>query len=409
MSVSTTLASKSRTSSSAASDVSVSTTLASKSRTSSSAASDVSVSTTLALKRKRSLAKEGRQYNPDWEQEYFCIVARNVLVCTICNSSISAMKEYNVKRHYNSVHKDWDEKYPTGSNLRSFKLVELKNSLAKQQDIFTKRAGVADSLTEASYKISWELATARKPFVDGDLIKRCLNVACETLYPNAPDIKRQMNKIPLSRCTVASRIEEASIDIERQIKFDVDACKYFSLALDESTDVSDFSQLAVFIRFIMPDFKINEELLGLVSLKDTTTGKDIKSAVVKLLDTCNICPAKLSAITTDGAPAMCGRNNGAIALLRSEPGYPDFISYHCILHQQVLCAKHISLKEIMSVVVDIVCFIRARALNHRQFKMLLQELDSENADVLLHAEIRWLSRAKVLVRFVSCCQKFECF
>ena len=109
---------------------------------------------------------------------------------------------------------------------------------------------------------------------------------------------------------------------------------------------------------------------------------------------------------------MCCGKNGAIALLRSEPGYPDLISY-CILHQQALCAKHISLKEIMSVVVDIVCFIRARALNHRQFKMLLQELDSENADVLLHAEIRWLSRVKVLVRFCELLSEmflfvFEC-
>ena len=194
---------------------------------------------------------------------------------------------------------------------------------------------VADAVAEASYKISWELATARKPFADGDLVKRCLNVACETLFPDKPDIARKMNKIPLNRKTVASRIQEASIDIERQLKSDIDACDFYSLALDESTDICDTAQLAVFIRLILPDFTVKEELLGMVSLKGTTTGRDIKSALVQLLENHQISSSKLSAVTTDGAPAMCGKNIGAVALLRQEENYPDFMSYHCIIHQGV--------------------------------------------------------------------------
>jgi hypothetical protein len=275
--------------------------------------------------------------------------------------------------------------------------------------MFVKRAAVAEAATEASYKIAWQMATARKPFLDGELIKRCLNVACETMYPDKPDIKKQMNKIALHRNTVARRIKDASLDIERQIKYDLNSCEYFSLALDESTDAGDTAQLAVFIRFILNDFTIKEELLGLIGIKETATGRDIKSAVVRLLETCDISPNKLCAITTDGAPAMCGRNNGAIALLRQEPGYPDFLSYHCIIHEQALSSKQLAMKNVMSIVVEIVCFIRARSLNHRQFKMLLEELESTKTDVLLHSQVRWLSRGKVLVCFCELLQKLESF
>jgi hypothetical protein len=218
-----------------------------------------------------------------------------------------------------------------------------------------------------------------------------------------------MNKIPLHRDTVASRIEEASLDIERQIKLDIGLCDYYSIALDESTDIGDTAQLAVFIRFILPDFVVREELLGLVGLKGNTTGSDIKCALVQLLETHNIEPSKLAAVTTDGAPSMIGRYIGAVTLLRQENCFPNFLSYHCLIHQEALCAKQMKTVDIMRIVSDIVCFIRAKALHHRQFKNLLVELGSEKGDVILHADVRWLSRANVLCRFCELLREIRLF
>lgn len=56
-------------------------------------------------------------------------------------------------------------------------------------------------------------------------------------------------------------------------------CKYFSLALDESTDVMDVSQPLIFTRTIDSTFEVHEELLKLVALHDTTKGTDIFNAV----------------------------------------------------------------------------------------------------------------------------------
>lgn len=53
----------------------------------------------------------------------------------------------------------------------------------------------------------------------------------------------------------------------------------------------------------------------------------------------------------------------------------------------------------MKIVVSCVNFIRAHALNHRQFQEFLSELNVDYEDVLYHTEVRWLSRGRVLKRF----------
>lgn len=53
----------------------------------------------------------------------------------------------------------------------------------------------------------------------------------------------------------------------------------------------------------------------------------------------------------------------------------------------------------MNTIINIINFIRARELNHRKFKDLLEELQANYGDVILHTAVRWLSKGKVLERF----------
>ena len=54
----------------------------------------------------------------------------------------------------------------------------------------------------------------------------------------------------------------------------------------------------------------------------------------------------------------------------------------------------------MTTVTAIVNIIRAKALNHRQFVVFLEEIDTEYGDLILYSEVRWLSRGKVLDRII---------
>lgn len=53
----------------------------------------------------------------------------------------------------------------------------------------------------------------------------------------------------------------------------------------------------------------------------------------------------------------------------------------------------------MNPVVKTVNFIRSRGLNHRQFSEFLKDLDGQYSDVPYFAEVRWLSRGSMLMRF----------
>ncbi|QQP52073.1 Uncharacterized protein FKW44_004084, partial [Caligus rogercresseyi] len=130
-----------------------------------------------------------------------------------------------------------------------------------------------------------------------------------------------------------------SDNLTDQLDRDLAECKWFSIQCDESIDSSSTAQLMVFVRMVFKDFSTKEELLTLLPLKTTTRGVDIYNAVKEFFNIKNIPLQKLVSITTDGAPAMTGRHVGFIAHCKSDPAFPKFVQYHCIIHQQALCAK----------------------------------------------------------------------
>uniref|UniRef100_H2Y679 HAT C-terminal dimerisation domain-containing protein n=1 Tax=Ciona savignyi TaxID=51511 RepID=H2Y679_CIOSA len=107
---------------------------------------------------------------------------------------------------------------------------------------------------------------------------------------------------------------------------------------------------------------------------------------------------KLIQLPTDGAPALIGKNNGFIALFKQSVDH-EILTYHCLIHQEQLCAQKLNMKHLMTDIVEVVNFIRSRGLNHRQCKAYLEEVGSEYEDVVYFSKVRWLSRAATLKRF----------
>jgi hypothetical protein len=53
----------------------------------------------------------------------------------------------------------------------------------------------------------------------------------------------------------------------------------------------------------------------------------------------------------------------------------------------------------MDIAFKIANSIRSRSLQRRLFKLQLEENDSQHCDLLLHTDVRWLSRGEFLERF----------
>ncbi|XP_023027985.2 general transcription factor II-I repeat domain-containing protein 2-like [Leptinotarsa decemlineata] len=99
-----------------------------------------------------------------------------------------------------------------------------------------------------------------------------------------PSQKQLFSKISLSGVTVARRVEELANDIERSLKERVSQFVYYSIALDESTDITDTAQLAVFIRGIDVNFVVTEEMAALFPMKGSTRGCDVLESFNSVID-----------------------------------------------------------------------------------------------------------------------------
>lgn len=225
---------------------------------------------------------------------------------------------------------------------------------------------------EASYKVAYRIAQQKKPHTIAEtLIKPCALDIVELVC--GKDHRKKVEAVPLSNDVIHSRIVEMSSNVLKQVIEELNASPFpFSMQLDESTDVSQCSQLLVFVRYVQHETRsIKEEFLFCNSLLGTTKASDVFEMIKSFFTEQNVdWKTKLGSICTDGAPAMLGNTSGFATLVKKE--IPQVIITHCFLHRQALASRTLPtfLKEVMSTCVKIINFIRSRALNHRLFKIL---------------------------------------
>ncbi|XP_050065986.1 general transcription factor II-I repeat domain-containing protein 2B-like [Aphis gossypii] len=107
---------------------------------------------------------------------------------------------------------------------------------------------------------------------------------------------------------------------------------------------------------------------------------------------------------------MVGKYKGFVTLFGQNVKH-ELLYFHCIVHQEALCAQTfpVEINQVMALVVKIINKIIASALNHRQFRALLDEVNARYKDLLMFNNVRWLSRGAVLKRFTDCFEPIKDF
>ncbi|XP_022181893.1 general transcription factor II-I repeat domain-containing protein 2B-like [Myzus persicae] len=336
---------------------------------------------------KRKIEDEHRIFQDSWEIEFFCISGKkHDALCLICRKTITIPKRYSINRHYNTHHTEFSKNYPHPSKIREEKLVELKKGIFSEKQSMLRFTNKNELATKASYEVTHMLAKRMKPFSDAELIKNCMETVVNTLFcnfSNFKEIRDQISNLQLSDATCVRRIEHLGNQVFDSVINELIDCRFFSLALDSSVDISSTSQLILFVRFCSKDNIIKEDFLKVIPMKNQTR---------------------------DGCPLMIGTKSGLVTLIKNKIVKPKLINFHCIIHQENLSCKFPNdFSVVMNKAIKIVNFIRARDLNHKKFKEFLSELNSQYSDIMFHTEVRWLSKGKVLERFFSLCEENKLF
>jgi hypothetical protein len=337
--------------------------------------------------------KVRRQYNDSylssgftWSGDKDCPLPE----CIVCGEKLAneAMVPSKLKRHFLSKHQQLQ-----GKSKEYFE--RLINQQTQQATLFEKKIRVSDKAQLASYKVAEIVAQQMKAHT---IAESLILPACQAIVKTmlGDEAELEIKKIPLSDDTIKRRIQDMSNDIEENVMQKLKTCE-FALQIDESTDISGKEQLLGFIRFI-DEGKIREQFLCCKELEGTTKGQDVFDILTKYLEHFDLSWKSCVGICTDGAPSMTGSVKGFVSLVKQKN--PNLMTTHCFIHREALVAKTLKeeLKLVLDQVVKMVNFIKSRPLKSRLFKQLCIAMESKHLCLILHTEVRWLSRGKVLSR-----------
>ncbi|XP_073533072.1 SCAN domain-containing protein 3-like [Phyllobates terribilis] len=251
------------------------------------------------------------------------------------------------------------------------------------------------SALRASFLVANRIAKAKKPFTIGEeLILPAAKDICQELLGEAA--VKKVAQVPLSASTVSRRINEIAEDIEVQLLERINASPWYAIQVDESTDVDNKAMMLVYVQYIFQE-DVHEDMLCALLLPANTTGAELFKSLDDYISG-NLNWSFCVGICTDGAAAMTGRLSGLTTRVKEVASECD--STHCVIHREMLASRKMSpeLNSVLQDVIKVINHIKAHALNSHLFEQLCEEMDAEHKRLLLHTEVRWLSKGRALAR-----------
>ncbi|XP_047493411.1 SCAN domain-containing protein 3-like [Penaeus chinensis] len=347
-----------------------------------------------AKKKKTDLPKN-RQFKEDYVLLGFTATNSDPpeALCFFCGERLanSSMKPAHLQCHQKTKHQCHVGKL---AEFFKRKLSDFQGS----QKVLQKATTTSEKALKASLAVSLLIAKAKKPFsIAEELILPAVGMMAEIMLDKKT--ADQLKAVPLSLLhqTVSRRVSEMSADIQDQVVNKLKASQSFSLQVDESTDISGQAQLVSFVRYIEVD-DIKEHILFCKKLEEHTTGEAIFNVINQFFTEQGLSWKSCMSMCTDAAASMTGKVKGLVARIKKEN--PDVEWTHCIIHRESLASKKMSsqLHEILNDAVKVINFIKSRPLNTRLFHRLCESMGSEHTELLLHTDVRWLSRGRILAR-----------
>ena len=209
--------------------------------------------------------EENRIFNKEWTSEFFFVMPDGPnakAMCLICDRTIASVKKHDIKRHHNTTHLAFQQKFPLGSRDRADKLASLLKSYSHSTKIMVRSSTLQEKATEASLRVSWILSKHKMPFSTSEVVKECMVETARVLCPMEVENYR---RIPLSNDTNTRRSELNAQSVKDTLINALKETETISIASDESTDISDTAQLSLFVRYLdIKDGVFKEELLALL-------------------------------------------------------------------------------------------------------------------------------------------------
>lgn len=245
-------------------------------------------------------------------------------------------------------------------NLRHKSVVE-HISLAKSKEMDDSRVALMKVLSTVSALAQQGMALRGNNNDEHSNLKQFLKMRAEDI----PELRWWLNKPAGSYKWLHHDYVNEILDMMAHAVInthiaDIKSMRYFSIIVDETSDVSRLEQVSICFRITFPDLTIHEIFMGFYETSNTKS-ETLLNIIKDVLLRYDLDITNLRGQCFDGAPNMSGKHSGVQALLRELE--PRALFVHCKAHTLNLVAQDamknvVMISNFLGVAKDVISFIR---------------------------------------------------
>ncbi|CAF1107795.1 unnamed protein product [Brachionus calyciflorus] len=169
---------------------------------------------------------------------------------------------------------------------------------------------------------------------------------------------------------------------------------FYSLIIDETTDISKIEQLSICVRFVDKELNIQEKFIGFYQAQKTD-GEFLFNLVKQALADLGLPFSNIVGQCYDGGSNMSGSYKGLSSRIKNLNNKALYV--HCYAHKLNLalkgtCSQIIEVRNCIGIVNSIYNLIDGSAKRHNIFKNIQNEVNESNLTIKKLSDTRWSSR-----------------
>ena len=193
------------------------------------------------------------------------------------------------------------------------------------------------------------------------------------------------------------------LQVLRDIATSLHSAEFYSIMVDETTDVSNKEQAVLCFRWVSDDLIAHEDFVGLYGIENTEA-KTLVNMILDVLTRLNLSIKKLRGQCYDGTSAMSGPRPGVAKQIRDLESRAVYT--HCYGHSlNLACMDTIKSSKVMQEALDITAEItKLVKLSPRRgtiFQRLKDELAPLDPGIRVLCPTRWTVKAEALKSIVD--------
>ena len=111
-------------------------------------------------------AERCREFHKKCTMDYLFVEKNGKAICLVCNVTVSSLKKYNIKRHY-QTHTNFIREHSVGSELHKSWITKACEELEYSRNMFSSRNKQLKDQTSASFKLALLITKKKRPYGGG--------------------------------------------------------------------------------------------------------------------------------------------------------------------------------------------------------------------------------------------------